>query len=121
MSVYLRVKFQVSGITLTSFRQGGNFTPPPFPPRTTSKQKPLKIPSRLGLIQVDVDLFVSRFCHQIPRYMSWQPHPHAYMIDPFQINWAHLKVYALQSFAIIGRVLAKAMTDKCTLMIITPV
>ena len=119
MSVYLRVKFQVSGITLTSFKQGGNFTPPPSP--TTSKQKPLTIPPRLGLIQVDVDLFVSRFCHQIPKYMTWQPHPHACMIDPFQINWAHLKVYALQPFAIIGRVLAKAMTGKCTLIIITPV
>ena len=26
MCVYLRVKFEVSSITLTSFRQGGNFT-----------------------------------------------------------------------------------------------
>ena len=28
MFVYLRTKFQFSSIILTSFRQGGNFTPP---------------------------------------------------------------------------------------------
>ena len=31
MCVYLRAKFQVSSIILTSFRQGGSFTPPPPP------------------------------------------------------------------------------------------
>ena len=29
MSVYLRAKFEASSIILTSFRQEGNFTPPP--------------------------------------------------------------------------------------------
>ena len=38
MGVYLRAKFQVSSIILTSFRQGGNFTPP----SSTSKQTPKK-------------------------------------------------------------------------------
>ena len=39
MCVYLRPKFEVSSINLTSFRQGeGNLTPPP----TTSKQTPKK-------------------------------------------------------------------------------
>ena len=37
MSVYLRAKFQVSSITLTSFRKGDNFTPHPTSKRTPKK------------------------------------------------------------------------------------
>ena len=37
MGVHLRANFQVSSIILTSFRQGGNFTPP-----LTAKQTPKK-------------------------------------------------------------------------------
>ena len=55
---------------------------------------------------------------QIPKYISWQPDPHAWMIDAFKISWTHL-AYAFPYFALIGRALAKAMTDKCTLIIIT--
>ena len=45
MCVYLRGKFEVSSITLTSFGQGvGNFTPSPPP-----QNEHLKIPPRLGL------------------------------------------------------------------------
>ena len=43
------------------------------------------------------------------------------MVDAFQINWTHPKVYTFLTFAFIKRVLAKAMRDKCTLIIITPV
>ena len=44
MRVYLRAKFEVCSIILTSFRQGerGNFIPLP-------QKKPLKSPPRLGL------------------------------------------------------------------------
>ena len=47
MGVYLRAKFEVSSIILTSFRQGGgdNFMPPLPPPQN----EPLKGPPRLGL------------------------------------------------------------------------
>ena len=70
---------------------------------------------------VDEDLFATRLCHQIPKYISWQPDPHAWMVDAFQTNWSNLKAYAFPPFALIGRVLAKAMRDKCTLVTITPV
>ena len=36
---------------------------------------------------VHVDLLASRLCHQIPKYISWQPDPHAWMVDAFQVNW----------------------------------
>ena len=70
---------------------------------------------------VDVDLFASRLCHQIATYISWQQDPHAWMVDAFEINWSHLKACAFPPFALIGRVPAKAMRDKCALVIITPV
>ena len=44
MCVYLRTKFEVSSIILTSFRQG--VIPPPPPP---PQNEPLKSPLRLGL------------------------------------------------------------------------
>ena len=45
MGVYLRAKFEISSVIVTSFRQGGNFTPPP----TLPQNEPLKSPPRLGL------------------------------------------------------------------------
>ena len=48
MGVYLHVKFEVSNIILTGFRQGGgNFTLPPLP-----QNEPLKNPLGLGLIKL---------------------------------------------------------------------
>ena len=47
MGLYLRAKFEVSSIILTSFRlgrEGGDFTPPLSP-----QKEPLKSPPRLGL------------------------------------------------------------------------
>ena len=44
MRVYLGIKYQVSRVTLTSFRHWGNFNPPPTP-----QNGPLKSPHSLGL------------------------------------------------------------------------
>ena len=44
MGVYLRVKFEAFSIILTSFREGGNFTPLPPP-----QNELLKSPPRLEL------------------------------------------------------------------------
>ena len=49
MGVYVRDKFEVSGIILTSFRQGGGVILPPSPP---PQNEPLKSPPRLGLNMV---------------------------------------------------------------------
>ena len=60
MCVYLRAKFQVSSIILTSLRQGrggsgvGNFNHPPPP-----QNKPLKSPPRLGLINFEITLILT--------------------------------------------------------------
>ena len=53
MGVYLRAKFEVSSIILTSFRHEGEVVvlhPPPTPPTPPPPQnEPLKSPPRLGL------------------------------------------------------------------------
>ena len=67
----------------------------------------------------DVELFLFRLCHQIPKYKRWKPDSQAQMVDSFQINWTHLSVYPFPNFAFIKRVLVKAMRDKCILIIIT--
>ena len=67
-----------------------------------------------------VDLLASRLCHQIPKYISRQSDPHAWMVDAFQINWSYLKAYAFPPFTLIWRVLAKAMRGKHTLIIVIP-
>ena len=36
-----------------------------------------------ALATVDADMFASRLCHQIPKNISWQADPHAWMVDAF--------------------------------------
>ena len=40
----------------------------------------------LGLLQVD--LFASRFTHQLPNYVSWHPDPGAIACDAFAQDWS---------------------------------
>ena len=56
MCVYLRVKLEVSGIILTSFRKGGSFTPPP--PSLPPQNEPLK-----RLVQIRVKYFQLSFTY----------------------------------------------------------
>ena len=49
MDVYLRAKFEVSSIILTSFRQVVILPPPPPPP---PQNETIKSPPRLGLMYV---------------------------------------------------------------------
>ena len=80
--------------------------------KNSSSEWILNKPMLQKLIQafgpLDVDLFA--FSHATRSQM-----------DVFQINWTYLKACPFPLFALIGRVLAKAMRGKCTLIIITPV
>ena len=75
----------------------------------------------IGFRTQGCECVASRLFQQISKYMSWQPDPHPWMVGAFQISWTHLEAYNFQLFTHIVRVLAKAMIDKCTLIIITPV
>ena len=43
---------------------------------------------------LEVDLFVSRLTHQLPRFFSWRPDPLAEATDAFQQDWRRVRGYA---------------------------
>ena len=53
MAVYLRGKFEVSSLILTSFRQGGIL------PRPPPQNEPRKSPPRLGLTYLELNSFTA--------------------------------------------------------------
>ena len=67
-----------------------------------------------------IDLFVSRLNHQLPKYMSWHPDPGSCAVDSLQHSWRNLYGNAFPPFCLIGKVLAKARKDQSLLLIITP-
>ena len=64
-----------------------------------------------------MDLFATRFSRQLPSYFSWRPHPEAEATDAVYQN---LRAYARPPWCLIGRVLAKALCQKVTLVLVTP-
>ena len=66
-----------------------------------------------------VDLFASRLCHQLPRYMSWRPDPQSIATDALHQDWKNQFCYAFLPFSLIGRVLRKVLKDQ-TKLIVTP-
>ena len=52
MDAYLRAKFEIFSIILTSFRERGEVILPPGP--TSPQNEPLKSPPRLGLMEARV-------------------------------------------------------------------
>ena len=63
MGVYLRIKFQVSSIILTSCREVGQFYHPP-------QNKPLKYPPTLGLIWSRLKRFLTKYKHHLTRLFA---------------------------------------------------
>ena len=77
MCVYLRTKFQVSSIILTSFRQGGNFTPKKRAPKKRTQIR-VKIPGanlkhlRNSSSKLRVGYIVAERTHVSPRNRQTQ-------------------------------------------------
>ena len=61
--------------------------------------------------QPEIDLFASRSNHQLKRYMSRYPDPHACAIDAFYHKWEGY-VYIFAPFILIHRVLRKLKEDR---------
>ena len=54
-----------------------------------------------------LDLFASRLCHQLSRYIAWRPDPQNVATDAFQQDWKYQFLHAFLTFSMIGRVLRK--------------
>lgn len=69
--------------------------------------------------QIDIDLFASRINHQVSKYVTYNPDPHAVAINAFMLNWnEHCTYYIFPPFSVIGRVLQKIVKDKVQLAIL---
>ena len=71
--------------------------------------------------QPTLDLFASRFCHQLPHYIAWKPDPDSIATDAFLHPWDREYRFAFLPFRLISRVLRKILQEKLDyLIIVTP-
>ena len=61
---------------------------------------------------LSTDLFASVLNAQLPRYVSWNPNPHATFVDPFSIPWTSEYLYAFLPFNLINKCLKKIEAEQ---------
>ena len=67
-----------------------------------------------------IDLFVSRFNHRLPLYVSPVPDPQAWAVDALSFPWSSLIGYAFPPLPLLGKVVKKARVDRATLILVAP-
>ena len=78
-----------------------------------------KILTHMG--QPTPDLFASRLCHQLLRYIEWKPDPGSIATDAFLHPRDREYSFAFPPFSLISRVLRKILQEKIDhLIIVTP-
>ena len=60
----------------------------------------------------EIDLFATRFNTQLPKFVSWKPHPTSCFVDAFTISWNSLYFYAFPPFCQIHRCLQKILEEQ---------
>ena len=70
--------------------------------------------------QPEVDLFATRLNCKVSKFCAFFPDPEAWRIDCFAQSWLGIFGYAFPPFALIPRVIRKAVEDKATLLLVTP-
>ena len=69
----------------------------------------------------EVDLFASRNNHQVDKYVSWGPDPHAFSINAFHLNWSQFQCcYIFPPFRLLNRVLQKIRKEQARSIVVTP-
>ena len=68
----------------------------------------------------NLDLFVTRFNHKLPLYVSPVLDNEAFVIDAFSMNWNHLHAYAFPPTILIPSVLNKIRQSQCRIVLIAP-
>ena len=72
--------------------------------------------------QPTLDLFASRLCHQLPRYVVWKPDQGSIATDAFLDPWDREYSFAFPPFSLINRILRKILREKIDHLIIeTPI
>ena len=66
-----------------------------------------------------LDLFASKLCHQMPRYIVWRLNPQIVGKNGFHQDWKGQILYAFPSFSMIGKVLRKVQKDKTNMVLVT--
>ena len=67
-----------------------------------------------------LDLIASSLCHQLPRYIVWQPNLQSVATDAFKQDWKHQFLFAFPPFSMIGRLLSKVQKDQTNMIIVLP-
>ena len=66
------------------------------------------------------DLFASVLNAQLPRYVSWNPDPHATFVDAFSIPWTGEYFYAFPPFSLIHKCLKKIEAEQAEGVLVVP-
>ena len=67
-----------------------------------------------------VDLFATKFNHQLPVYVSPVPDPQAWSVDALSLSWEGLWAYLFPPHQILTKVLAKIKEQKCEVILVAP-
>ena len=70
---------------------------------------------------IQVDLFADRLDHQLARYWSWRPGPHAEGVDALTTVWNSMSAYAFLLFRLVHRILRKVQDERSELLLVAPV
>ena len=65
-----------------------------------------------------VDLFATRFNHQLPSFVSPVPDQTAWAVDALSLPWKHLSAYAFPPVSLIPQVVSKLRDQGCRRMIL---
>ena len=68
----------------------------------------------------NLDLFVTRFNHKLPLYVSLVLDNQAFAIDAFSMSWNYLHAYAFPPTILIPSVLNKICQSQCRIVLIAP-
>ena len=68
----------------------------------------------------DLDYFASWLNAQLPNCISYKPHPYAYAIDAFSVQWGFCNCYLFPPFSLNRRILQKIRMDQREVVLVVP-
>ena len=67
-----------------------------------------------------IDLFASRYNHQVLVFVSWRPEPESFAVDAFTLNWHELQFSCFPPFSVMAAVSQKIVLKKATGIVVMP-